>query len=416
MQDANKVSQTWVDKKDYIVLILVFLLLPMVSQAGGLGIAAITALGGALTLIGRGPATLFALIKSAPAAFWALMALLTYGLISGLWSPYQSTRSMPNPMILVLGLPLYVLFARAVVQHSQLQSTWLRRVWLWGTVASAVAILIDLTTGYSISLAIDPVSPGESFESRRGDLVQNLGHGVAVLTLLFPAIAVTLWQRGYFGKAGSVAVAAIILLCGQYAGMSASVFALVLALLFMGFAVLKPNLAIASLHAFVALSLISAPFIAYLATKLTSAQMATLPFSWEERLHNWRYVADKIMEHPILGHGFDSVRTFTDKHSIRGFDDRAIVSLHPHNAGLHIWVELGLIGIVLSATAIYLSYKLFVRTEINCKPMIIALCGVGAAATVNASLTFGVWQDWWWAAIIVAFSTVVFAPYTTENI
>jgi O-antigen ligase len=413
---GNDISQTWVDKKDTFVLIFVFFLLPFVAQAGGLGIAAIVALGGGLTLIGFGPAKLISLVKNTPKPFWALMALLVYGLMSSLWSPYQSTRPIPNPMILILGVPLYFLLARIVIRQSGSKLTWLRRIWLWGTVASVIAFFIDLTTGYSISLAVDPVSSGQSFESRRGELIQNLGHGVAVLTLLYPAIAVTLWQRGLVGKMLSGAVAILILLCGYFVGMSASVFALLLALIFMGLAALKPKFAVAAVHAFAALSLLGAPIIAFLASKLTSSQMAGLPFSWEERIHNWRYIFGKIREHPIMGHGFDAVRTFSDKHSIRGFDDRAIVSLHPHNAGLQIWVELGLVGIAILLTALYLSHKLVARTRVVRTPYAIALCGIAAAAIVNASLTFGVWQDWWWAAIILSISAVALIPYTTKNI
>lgn len=416
MDENSHISQTWVDKKDYFVLIFLFLLLPLVSQAGGLGIAAIIALGGGLTLVGLGPGKLISIVKSAPKPLWVVMALLVYGLISRLWSPYQSARSLPNSMVLVLGVPLCFLFARTVIRKPHLNATWLRRIWLWGTLGSAIAILIDLTTGYSISLAVDPVSGGQSFESRRGDLVQNLGHGVAVLTLLFPAVATAFWRHGSRGKTVSITLAILIILSGYFAGMSASVLALLLALAFMKIAALKPKLAITAIHILAGLSLICAPFVAYLATKLTPAQIAGVPFSWEERIHNWRYIYNKILEHPIIGHGFDAVRTFGDKHSIRGFDDRAIVSLHPHNAGLHIWVELGLVGIAISVAAIYLSYKILKQSNALCKPFAIALCGTGAAALVNASLTFGVWQEWWWGAIILAFSTVALTPYTTENI
>jgi len=409
-------SPTWVDRKDYFVLILVFCVLPIASQAGGLGIAAITALGGVLTLIGLGPAKIGEILKHTPKPVWALMALLFYGLISSAWSPYQSNRSLPNPAILLLGVPLYFLFVRAVVQFSKAESIWLRRVWIWSTIGSAIAILVDLTTGYTISLAIDPVSAGENAESRRGDLIQNLGHGVAVLTLLFPAVAVTLWQRGTTSRIISIVLGLVILMCGIFAGMSASICAFFASLVFMIFAAFTPRIALAGMHIVTALALTSAPLFALFATKLSATQLASIPFSWEERLHNWRYIFEKIGEHPVIGHGFDAVRTFQDKHTIRGFDDRAIVSLHPHNAGLHIWVELGLIGIAICVAAIYLSYKGVLSSKMIEKPAAMALCGTGLAAITNASLTFGVWQDWWWAVIITAFSTSALIPYTTENI
>jgi len=122
---------------------------------------------------------------------------------------------------------------------------------------------------------------------------------------------------------------------------------------------------------------------------------------------NWEVLYQKILEHPFIGHGFDAVRTFNGTHTIRGFEDRALVSLHPHNAGLHLWVEVGFVGVVLACLALYLGARTLTGSERLSKPRLIAASGLCAATAVMASLSYGVWQDWWWAAIIFASTSIV---------
>jgi len=406
-------ERDWVAKKDYFAILLVFLLLPIASQAGGLAVAAITSIGGGLALVGLGPSKIFSIIKNTPMAIWILMALLVWALVSSFWSPYISKRTLPNPAILLLGVPLYLLFARAVLNQLNHDTSLFRSVLIWGTIVSACAIFIDLFSGYAISLTVDPVSAAESFESRRGDMIQNLGHGVSVLALIFPVIGVLLWRRGKNGRLLAVILAAVIFVCAVKASVSASLLALVVAILFMLYAARRPQHAVKTAFLLLALSLILAPLFAFVATKLSADQLAALPFSWEERIHNWRYMYGKILESPFIGHGFDAVRTFQDTHTIRGYEGRAIVSLHPHNAGLHVWAELGLVGISISCAAIYFAYRTLKSSANLTLHRSVALTGVVVSALVISGFTYGVWQDWWWATVIIC--CVVVAVIDASN-
>lgn len=142
---------------------------------------------------------------------------------------------------------------------------------------------------------------------------------------------------------------------------------------------------------------------------------AKLPFSWEERVENWGYLFGKILEHPIKGHGFDALRTFNETHTIRGFEGRAIVSLHAHNAGLHIWVELGFVGAILGCVALFMGARYLTRADTMTKPQLVAASGLVMGVAMIASLSYGVWQDWWWATIIYVGALITFIRYSKNT-
>jgi len=417
LESDSVITRGWHDKKDLFAILFVLILLPIASQAGGLAIATITAIGAAITLVGLKPSVIKEIVSYAPKAIWAVFALLIWGLVSSLWSPYVSSRTIPNPVVLLLGVALFLLFSRAVRECSKLNAGFLQKVLIWTTVGSACAIFFDITSGYSISLAIDPVSAEESMLSKQGDLIQNLGHGVSVLTLLFPVVACLLWTRGPAGKLGSIALAVLIFVSSLFASVTASSVALICAILLMIYGARRPDFALKLTFAIAIVALLLAPVFAFLTTKLSPDQLSALPFSWEERIHNWRYIFARISEHPLIGHGFDAVRTFKDTHTIRGFDERAIVSLHPHNAGLHIWVELGFVGIALACTAILLADRQLAKTPSLSNWQKIALSGVIISAVANCSFTYGVWQDWWWASVIItcSFVALIRRDISTKN-
>ncbi len=66
------------------------------------------------------------------------------------------------------------------------------------------------------------------------------------------------------------------------------------------------------------------------------------------RLLIWSFVGDRIAEHPLRGWGLDSSRAIPGgRDPIR--PDETWLPLHPHNAPLQLWLELGVPGAVLFA-------------------------------------------------------------------
>jgi exopolysaccharide production protein ExoQ len=69
------------------------------------------------------------------------------------------------------------------------------------------------------------------------------------------------------------------------------------------------------------------------------------------RLLIWSFVGNRIAEHPIVGWGFDSSRAIPGGDvAIRSGE--TWLPLHPHDAALQVWLELGIPGVALFAMLI----------------------------------------------------------------
>lgn len=121
----------------------------------------------------------------------------------------------------------------------------------------------------------------------------------------------------------------------------------------------------------------------------------------------WSFTAQNIAERPLLGRGMEASRW------IPGADDEVLVRvhapgnefaftasqlpLHPHNAPLQFWLELGLPGALLLACGAILAARgvasLPGRIERG-----LALAALGAALSAGC-VSFGAWQKWWLAAL-----------------
>lgn len=384
-----------------------FILFPLVAFAGGLGISPVLAVSGGAALIGLHPKWISELRHKMPTALWLVLLLLLWGVISTIWSPYQSDDVLNNPTKLLIGVPLFLSCAAVIKHQAAHEAKILTRTLISGLFLTGIAIIIDFLSDYKLTFTFSPLAPGEDMTRRIGDLIQNLGHGVSVLALLMVPVVIMLWRKGSVGKALALAAIALVFVCGLVSGLNSSILAAAAGIVFVGLAVVRPYLAVRMSFVFAGFTLVFAPMLAFFSTKMSASMKAALPFSWEERVETWAYMLDKITAHPFIGHGFDAVRTFNDKHTIRGYEDRALVSLHPHNAGLHLWAELGLVGVGIACAALFYGARHLVHPGRLTSLQMIAVSGFVASATVMASVSYGVWQDWWWAAIIFASAQIL---------
>ncbi len=404
------VFKNWATQKDFLILILVYCTLPIFSHAGGLGIAAIVAISGAAGLIGFNPFPLPETLRRVPRPIYWLMLFLVWAMVSSFWSPYQNDNILSNAFKILIGVPIY-LACGAVIKmcaKDDKKRQILVNILLFCTLGSSVAILIDQLSGYAITMIVEPLKEGQDPNKKLGDMIQNIGHGTSVLALLVAPVFVLFWTRGNVSKILACLLAVLIISCGIVTGQSASLLATIAAFSAMGFAMRKPIFAVRLSFLSAIIALTCAPLLAWLSYSLSADTKASLPFSWEERVENWAYLYEKVSEHPFIGHGFDAVRTFNESHTIRGYEGRAIVSLHPHNAGLHIWTELGLIGAVLGSVALFITMRYLTASGRLSRPQLIATSGFVMATTIMASFSYGVWQDWWWAIIIFAAAQVFY--------
>ncbi|MGH7115518.1 MAG: O-antigen ligase family protein [Stellaceae bacterium] len=111
------------------------------------------------------------------------------------------------------------------------------------------------------------------------------------------------------------------------------------------------------------------------------------------RLLIWSFVGDRIAEHPLAGWGLDSSR------AIPGGKDpiqpgETWLPLHPHNAALQLWLELGVPGAVLFALLIGGLWRALAAAK---WPRLFAAAAGGSLATgfVATFATYGIWEEWW---------------------
>lgn len=143
--------------------------------------------------------------------------------------------------------------------------------------------------------------------------------------------------------------------------------------------------------------------VAIIAAPLTFARLERLPglgeaadsfkISAGHRLLIWSFAGDRIAERPLAGWGLDASR------AIPGGDEpirpgEPWMPLHPHNAALQVWLELGAPGAVLFALLVALVWGAFARIE--WPPLFAAAAGgTLTIAFVGCFATYGVWQEWW---------------------
>jgi O-antigen ligase len=230
----------------------------------------------------------------------------------------------------------------------------------------------------------------------RPDLaVKNVAQGGFILAVLWPPAALAAlrvgapWWLGLLMTAG-LAVSSIAF------GSDAPLLALGLAV-GAGAATLRwPVVAPRILAGLVAAYFLAAPLALVLAktSGLYARIEALAPLSWSQRMGYWSHAVRWTREHPLRGWGLDASRSFAPG-----------IKLHPHDAALQVWLELGLVGAVCMAVFWAVTLLRLSRRTPD------AAMAAGVAAAVSyltfAAVSFGVWQEWWLATGVVAAAFVL---------
>ena len=338
--------------------------------------------------------------------------------MSSLWSPYES-QGISNAVKLAVGLFFYEAGRRAIVRASGESRvsplSALQTLFIYLPVIAAVLMCLDIASGFGLSYALDPPNVGEDLEKRRADAIMNTSNGIVFLTLMSaPSVIIMLWTR-FRGPIIAVLLLALIVISAALSGLNVAIAAVILSIAAMLFAAFYPKITLLTLTAISMMFVGFAPIVSALAMASSDSFRAALPFSWEHRLVTWSYVGERIREHPVIGHGFDASRTFDATFNTRGFEELAVVSLHPHNAGLQIWLETGVIGAVLASTLLWLIGQEAIKFAQGGRPRAMATAGLIAPAILISSVSYGVWQDWWWASFFICAGVLALVPRTKPH-
>lgn len=376
---------------------LFFALAPFLSTVAVLGIAAFFSVAGYLSFN-------FSLLRQAfekrPSPLLFLIAFAGWASVSSLWSPY-SDHLQALKLWLTLGGGLFFAAAASVDERAR------RATFACGLAAFLVmAVLLA-----SEALFHRPLNHALHPSRDIGYLDRTTGRAASVLVLMTWASAAGLiaWGRLSAVRLGAAigvlfVSAAISLQFNELAnavafGLGAGAFAL---------AFWAPRLAVLGASAGAAVWMLIAPFASPL---LLSDQrlVDALPLSAAARVVIWRYVAHRIPENFWFGHGLDASRTAPQLLPVRGDYSVAAIPLHPHSASMQVWFELGAVGALLAAAAMMSGGWFISRAVAGRRAQAAAAAGTIAAIAVIGNLSYGLWQEWWDAAILLAAALVAAA-------
>lgn len=358
------------------VLIFGAALTGLLGWAGPLAFAVLLTIMGLLTL----PA-LEVREADRPAAL-AILVLVIWAAGSMLWSPYEpealwSSNAVKLACQAVLYWAAYSAVRRADPQGLRLAMA----IFMWSMAGLAAVLIVEAVTGAALYQALrqaigDPIRPDLA--------VRNVAQGVFVLAVLWGPAALAAVRLGWWQLAVLMAAGVVAGAVGLQADAPLIALALASAA---GAAVYRwPLFAPRVLGAGAGLFFLATPLIlwALRAQGIYGAVQEKVSLSWSMRMDYWSYAVDWISDKPLKGWGLDASRMFGPG-----------IRLHPHDAALQVWLELGVIG---AAAATVFWVTVFHRQERR-SPDLGAVAGTAAAVSylTFAAVSFGVWQEWWLA-------------------
>jgi O-antigen ligase len=363
------------------VWILAAVLTPLSGFLGARGFAPEVGLAGLLCL------PLVRLRNSDIAGLILFGLLVEWAIISALWSPAPLPHDLRRfSGFTGLHLAQQLLFSGAlIITARRLAPPDARKAlaWLGGGVMILTVVMLSesLTDAWLLGTLQGLVGQKSNITHWA---LRTVAQGGYVTVILFWPVAVALWADGRRRLAAAFAAgtaAALILL-----HMAAPLVALLSsAVLFALVAWLGRPAAVGALVLSVAQTL-AVPWLmrALIQGGTFAALRPRLPPSWAARIDIWTFTSARMTEKPLFGWGLDASRMFKGQ-----------IPLHPHDAPLQLWFELGAIGAVLGALAWTFIFWRFAEAAPQRRLYAAAGCGTAWSVLVIGAFSFSLWQEWW---------------------
>ena len=369
----------------------------------------------ALLFDGRNRVGILTALPRLPILFIA--ALAAWSLVTVSWSPDPLTSIGLWGRVAGITLcgMLLVASARKLTQYERVK---LDGAFVAAGVLFVVLFAFELVTAGILSRAAIALwkdfTPWESDMPRMSILLNRASVALAIISWL---CALAIFRRYSVRWAGlfmvivlinlfaqNVLASPVALLCG------AAIFAIVYGNSRWGVTALLVALFVVNLGLFVTVSEVA---------QMDREEAVPLDInnSWMQRIYILDFVYDRVAERPLFGWGFDASREI-GRDVVSGprlrpgvFSTVSAIPLHPHNQWAQVWLELGLLGLLLSAGLVV---TMLIRiSTLHAGRSIIATAV--AAATVYlliGNLSFGMWQNWWLAIawLCAGFLTLLVDP------
>ena len=323
------------------------------------------------------------------------LLLMGWGAITAIWAPEPGRAALLA--ITLAAMMLLAHGATGAAQGARLMP-WIG----FGLVFGLAAAFGDWQSGNALRAAV------RGLKDVPPALMFGLKPAASLMALLLPMAFALPWP--WVTRAALLVLGAgvLISLPGETARL-ATIAGLAAALLSLAAPRLVPRL----VGAGVAVLILLMPLLVAFVPQIPSAN---LPPSAVHRLVIWDFAAQRIAEKPLTGWGLEASRAMPggqaqpdaatlDRLNIKASAQRqflalphvGVMPLHPHNGALQLWLELGGIGALIGAA---LMLALGFAASRSAAPAVGA--GILGSAAVTGMLSFGLWQAWWVASLLLA--------------
>jgi O-antigen ligase len=188
------------------------------------------------------------------------------------------------------------------------------------------------------------------------DLLESKRSVDALPTLVWPA-AVGLVRLGKRWLAAILALA-VLAACTRWTASSATL-GMAFSIALLPLALLSPRWGRRFLLFLTAAAFISIIPVSLAAYSHGGATAHWLKRSAQHRVEIWHFAAERALDRPLFGHGLNASRAIPNGGEVSAFlpPDKPIIPLHPHDAFLQIWLELGAVGAVLAFVPLLLALR-----------------------------------------------------------
>lgn len=391
-------SRPWTGR----ILMAAVILLPLVGIFAPLGVAPLGALAGAglLAVTWRqrpwsrvprwiGAVIVLALLWSAASLLWAL-----------------DLRDSLVGTARLVGTSLAGLVTVAAVSLMDEDSR--DRLLPWAVAAAvltAMLLVVEYSTGNGLTKLIASIK-GHGVAGYKS----SMNRGATVLAMLVWPLALMLRRR--HGPLKALLLVAVVVPAVAMGNSMSSQAALAGGLAAALLVALFRRWALRAMMAGLVVAVVGMPILAASLPppQVTFESLPMIPYSAHHRLTIWTFTGQRIMEHPLRGWGMEASRTMPgaeDEIRVNRYDAhtgihhsllQSQLPLHPHNAILQWWLELGAVGAGLMGLLAVL-----VLRRIEClggdRFQQAALAGSFAAAFMVSAISYGFWQSWWQASL-----------------
>lgn len=288
------------------------------------------------------------------------------------------------------------------------------RAFLWGVTAGAIYLLVELVSGSVIERFLFTYAPFIRPESSShigmvGEKVaiiapDELNRGIGMLNLLaWPAVLVA--SREGIARIPQVAfallalIAIVTFLSPHETSKAAVVLGTIVVLIFHVYPSVSRSLVVIG---WLCGTLLIVP-MAQTAYRANLHLAHWIPDNGRARLTIWAATSEKLQQHPWRGVGANATaaidRANIDAETRAGHAYPWRTGMHPHNAYLQTWYELGVIGALLLCAMGLALLRLIFRLPDTTQPFVL---GAFTSAATIAAFGYGMWQEWLMAGYFYA--------------